>query len=95
MDLQHLNLITEYSKGIIDREEIVEQKGEYYSDLLDSYLNDLNSSRLRQDITCHVLGLKVNDNKLGYDSDGSNDEIKPKNISSKSTKNRTKLEITK
>jgi hypothetical protein len=86
MDIKHLNLITEYSKGVIKREQIVEQNGEYYSDLLDSYLNDLNSSRLRQDIACHVLGLKVNDNKLGYDSDGSNDEIKPKNISSKSLK---------
>jgi hypothetical protein len=86
MDLKHLNLITEYSKGNISKDEIVEQKGEYYSELLDSYLNDLNSSRLRQDITCHVLGLKVNNNKLGYDSDGSNDEVKPKNISSKSVK---------
>lgn len=91
MDISHLNLITEYSKGVIKRQDLIKDRGEYYSDLLDSYLNDLNSSRLRQDISCHVLGLKTNENKLGYDSDGSNDEIKPKNISSKSLK-KTKLD---
>lgn len=91
MKKEHLTLITEYSKGIVSREQLVEEKGQYYSDLLDSYLNDLNSSRLRQDITCHVIGLKTNNNKLGYDSDDSYDEIKPKNVSSTKTK-KTKLD---
>jgi hypothetical protein len=91
MDQLHLNLITEYSKGDISREMLIQRNGEYYVNLLDLYLNDLNSSRLRQDIICHILGLKVNDKKLGYDSSETNDEIKPKNVSSKSLK-KTKLD---
>jgi len=86
MDVIHLNLITEYSKGDITREKLIEINGESYVNLLDLYLNDLNSSRLRQDITCHILGFKVNENKLGYDSSESNDEIKPKNVSTKNPK---------
>jgi hypothetical protein len=86
MDTKHLKLITEYSKGVVKRQDLIEQKGEDYCDLLDSYLNDLNSSRLRQDITCFVLGLKTNEKKLGYDSNGTCDEVKPKNVSSKTSK---------
>jgi hypothetical protein len=91
MNKEHLNLITEYSKGTLSKEVLSESKGDYYCDLLDSYLTDLNSSRLRQDITCNILGLKTNNNKLGYDSDESNDEIKPKNVSSINSK-KTKLD---
>lgn len=86
MKEEQLKLITEYSKGLISREKLVEEKGEFYSDLLDIYLNDLNSSKLRQDITCYVIGLKTNNKKLGYDSEGSNDEVKPKNVSSEKEK---------
>ena len=93
MNKEHLNLITKYSKGIIDKQTLFNDKGQFYCELLDSYLNDLNSSKLRQDIVCNILGLSPNDSKLGYDSEGSNDEIKPKNISSNSkTKTKSKLD---
>jgi hypothetical protein len=91
MTKEHLDLITNYSKGTLSKQVVSESKGEFYCDLLDSYLNDLNSSRLRQDITCNVLGLATNDKKLGYDSEGSNDEVKPKNVSATSVK-KTRLD---
>jgi hypothetical protein len=86
MKIEQLNLITEYSKGVLNKESIIKINGEDYYELLEFYLNDLNSSTIRQDITCNVLGLKTSKNKLGYDSDSSNDEIKPKNISAKKLK---------
>ena len=49
-----------------------------------SYLNDLNSSSLREAITCKIIGCKWNPNKLGddgFDSEtNSIKEIKPKYI---------------
>lgn len=86
MKKEHLNLITEYSKGSISKDSLRVQNGENYVELLDSYLNDLNSSRLRQDITCNVIGLSSNEDKLGYDGNGTNDEVKPSNISTKGKK---------
>lgn len=86
MTKEHLSIITEYSKGAVTKESLIESYGINYVELLELYLNDLNSSRLRQDITCYVLGLDSNENKLGYDSTTSNDEVKPKNISSKKDK---------
>lgn len=91
MDKNHLDIITNYCTGTITKKELTDMNGYHYVELLDSYLNDLNSSRLRQDITCNVIGLKVNDKKLGYDSADSSDEVKPKNISSTSIK-KTKLD---
>jgi hypothetical protein len=86
MKKEQLNLITEYSKGVLNRESIIKINGEDYYELLEFYLNDLNSSTIRQDITCNVLGLKTSKTKLGYDSDSSNAEIKPKNVSTKKPK---------
>jgi len=81
--MKNLNrLITDLSIGTTTKEEITQEYGEMFWELLSLYLNDKNSSTLRQIITCEVIGIKSNENKLGYDGEGTNDEVKPKNVNS-------------
>lgn len=75
-----LNLIVAYSKGDITEEEILQTYGQMMLDLLLLYINDSNSSTLREAITCKVLGLEFTGKKLGYDSKLTNEEIKPRNV---------------
>jgi hypothetical protein len=81
-----IKLVTEYSKGSITKNFINHKYNSIMMDLMELYLNDKNSSTLRQIITCEVIGIKSNPNKLGYDGYESKDEIKPKNIGSDSKK---------
>lgn len=83
---EHINLITEYSKGTLNRESFPLNESDNYWDLLVSYLTDKNSSTLREYITCNVLGLNISSKKRGYDSEGSSDEVKPKNVDSSNNK---------
>ena len=53
---------------------------DHFMELLKKYLNDKNSSTLRQEIMCQVAGVKPNPNKLGFDGEGTVDEMKPKNV---------------
>lgn len=55
-------------------------------ELLDEISNDKNSSTFREGVTLSILGVKQSKNKLGYDSDESPIEVKPKNITSDSNK---------
>ena len=53
-----------------------------FKELIELYLNDKNSSTIRQFITSTVCGYKNSFKKLGYDaidSDGNHKEIKPTN----------------
>lgn len=57
-----------------------------FEEILKYYINDLNSSTLRELVTCSVAGYKQNRGKLGYDgvkitNDGNTKycEVKPKN----------------
>ncbi len=60
--------------------------------LLSMYMNDSNSSTLRQLVMCNVAGLKTNPNKLGFDGLDSVVEMKPKNINTE-LKSKKKLDI--
>jgi hypothetical protein len=73
-------LITEYCTGEKTSDDIKSEYGETLLELLSMYFNDKNSSTLRQIVSCQIAGLESNPNKLGYDSVGTNDEIKPQNI---------------
>ena len=75
-----LNLIVLYSKGELSKENIIQAYGQMMMDLLEVYINDSNSSTLREAITCKVVGLESTGKKLGYDSKLTNEEVKPKNI---------------
>jgi hypothetical protein len=75
-----LNLIVLYSKGELSKENIIQAYGQMMMDLLEIYINDSNSSTLREAITCKVVGLESTGKKLGYDSKLTNEEVKPKNI---------------
>lgn len=83
MTNQLIDTITSYSKGISKNQD---QYPQMFLELVDFYLNDKNSSSLRQIITCEVIGIKSNPNKLGYDGEDGKEEVKPKNITSKSNK---------
>jgi hypothetical protein len=72
--------IVKYSKGLLSKEYIIKNNGEMFFDLLNLYLNDKNSSTLRQLITCESVGITSNPKKLGYDGLNTFEEVKPKNI---------------
>jgi hypothetical protein len=74
------NLIVLYSKGELSKETIIETHGDMFMSLLESYINDSNSSTLRETITCKMVGLETTGKKLGYDSKLTNEEVKPKNV---------------
>jgi hypothetical protein len=81
--MENLNkLVTDLSIGATNKEKILQEYGEMFWELLSLYLNDKNSSTLRQIITCEIIGVKSNQNKLGYDGEKTNDEVKPKNVNS-------------
>jgi hypothetical protein len=80
MNGELLNLISLYSKGELSKETIIENHGEMLMNLLELYINDSNSSTLREAITCQVVGIEYTGKKLGYDSKETNEEIKPKNV---------------
>ena len=75
-----LNLIVLYSKGELSKENIIQAYGQMMMDLLEVYINDSNSSTLREAITCKVIGLESTGKKLGYDSKLTNEEVKPRNV---------------
>ena len=73
------DIIVKYSHGDSDFSSIKIDEL-HFMELLDKYLNDKNSSTLRQNVMCSVAGMESNPNKLGYDGiDGAN-EMKPKNV---------------
>jgi hypothetical protein len=86
MKKELLDLIVAYSKGDLSKEEVIEGHGEMTMDFLELYINDSNSSTLREAITCKVLGLDFTGKKLGYDSKYTNEEIKPRNALTTATK---------
>ena len=71
-------LLGEYTKGNTTLEGHDVPK-EVFLELLKKYINDKNSSTLREEIMCRMANLTPNENKLGFDSVGSYDEMKPKN----------------
>jgi hypothetical protein len=77
LNQNNIKKITQYVIG-----EITELGDESYTNLALSYLNDKNSSTLREAITADVCGYEWISEKLGYDAiDTSNNkfkEIKPK-----------------
>ena len=81
-----LDLIVAYSKGDKSKEDVIEVHGNMTMDFLELYINDSNSSTLREAITCKVLGLDFTGKKLGYDSKHTNEEIKPRNAQTSATK---------
>jgi hypothetical protein len=81
-----LDLIVAYSKGDLSKEVVIEGHGDMTMDFLELYINDSNSSTLREAITCKVLGLDFTGKKLGYDSKYTNEEIKPRNALTTATK---------
>ena len=65
-----------------------EDQGELFEELYREYMNDSNSSSLREQITAAVAGCKTIPGKLGRDAidiDGREKEIKPKNYTGKRT----------
>lgn len=82
MNKSQLKTIKNYSQGLISIDQLKESVGDFGTNILLEYLNDKNSSNLRQIVVCETIGLVNNINKMGYDSHNSNDEIKPKNLSS-------------
>jgi len=75
-----LDLIVAYSKGDLSKDSIIETHCGMMMDLLELYINDTNSSTLREAITCKVVGLEATGKKLGYDSKFTNEEVKPRNV---------------
>lgn len=86
MTEEQIDKIVSYSKGTITENQLIQEEGEFATSLLIHYLNDKNSSNLRQLIVCESVGLKSSPKKLGYDGDGTFDEVKPKNIDSSTNK---------
>jgi hypothetical protein len=80
MNKDVLNLIVSYSKGELSKETIIETHGEMLMNLLELYLNDSNSSTLREAVTCNVVGLEHTGKKKGYDSKLTKEEVKPRNV---------------
>ena len=65
-----------------------EDQGELFEELYREYMNDSNSSSLREQITAAVAGCKSIPGKLGRDAidiDGNEKEVKPKNFTGKRT----------
>jgi len=63
-------------------------QGEMFEELYSHYMNDANSSTLREQITAAVAGCKTIPGKLGRDAidiNGVEKEIKPKNFTGKRT----------
>ena len=63
-------------------------QGELFEELYKEYMNDSNSSSLREQITAAVAGCKTIPGKLGRDAidiDGNEKEVKPKNYTGKRT----------
>ncbi len=68
MGAKSKQIITNYSKGVVKQEDIISEYGKEYFLLLKMYINDKNSSTLREMIACDVAGYKQNENKMGYDT---------------------------
>lgn len=71
-------LAVKYAKGTLDPSECTKTE----LALLIMYMNDKNSSTLRQMVMCNIAGVQSNPNKLGFDGLDTVQEMKPKNISS-------------
>lgn len=62
-----------------------------FTDILKTYMNDKNSSTLREKITLEIAGYESTDKKIGYDGFKQNDreivcEVKPKNVDTENNK---------
>ena len=68
------DIIVKYSHNDTEFTSLEIDEG-HFMELLKKYLNDKNSSTLRQDIMCEVAGLIPNSDKLGYDAEDSVSEI--------------------
>jgi hypothetical protein len=80
-------IVIKYSHGDVNLSSVEIDKS-HFMDLLKKYLNDKNSSTLRQDIMCEVAGVKPSNEKLGYDGQNSVDEMKPKNFDTNNPKSK-------
>lgn len=80
MNEELLNLIVLYSKGELSKETIIKTHGVMMMNLLELYINDANSSTLREAITCKIVGIESTGKKKGYDSKLTNEEVKPRNV---------------
>jgi len=81
---------TKLLKLAVDRSlgKPTKNQGELFEELYMHYMNDANSSSLREQITAAVAGCKSIPGKLGRDAidiDGNEKEIKPKNYTGKRT----------
>jgi hypothetical protein len=74
----------------IEKWELLEGVNESLIELGKEYLNDLNSSSMREMVMTVIAGCTYNPKKLGYDGLNSKDEMKPKNVRSNS-KNRLNI----
>ena len=81
------DIIVKYSHSDSEFSSLKIDEG-HFMELLKKYLNDKNSSTLRQDIMCVVAGLVSNPKKLGYDGESSTDEMKPKNVDTTNPKSK-------
>ena len=80
-------IVLKYSHGDTELTSVEVDK-DHFKELLIKYLNDKNSSTLRQDIMCEVAGVKSNPNKLGYDGKDTTDEMKPNNVDTTNPKSK-------
>jgi hypothetical protein len=80
MNQELLSVVVLYSKGELSKETIIETHGEMFMSLLELYINDSNSSTLREVITCDIVGIENTGKKKGYDSKLTKEEIKPRNV---------------
>ena len=78
MKLSLNEIVVKYSQGNTSLSDVDIDK-DLFNELLKKYLNDKNSSTLRQDVMCTMANLVSSTNKLGYDGVDSVDEMKPKN----------------
>ena len=81
---------TKLLKLAVDRSlgKPTDDQGELFEELYTAYMNDSNSSSLREQITAAVAGCKTIPGKLGRDAidiNGIEKEIKPKNYTGKRT----------
>jgi len=74
------------------RQKSEEEIIKLFTDMLKAYMNDKNSSTLREKITLKIAGYESTDKKLGYDGfkkyNGKTifSEVKPKNVYTENNK---------
>jgi len=84
-----INIISEYTQGVKTIDVISEEHGNNFAELLKMYVNDRNSSTLREIVTTKIAGAMDISGKRGYDAEDENGvciEIKPRNCTTDSKK---------